>query len=78
MDFDVDLSKTSLIGQKYINVDVLHHGDEEKPVSLLAVTRKSSTNIDWESSWKKPHLSQVSLYKIIFGKNNFNLLKKAI
>lgn len=58
LDFDVDLSKTSLIGQKYINVDILHHGDEEKPVSLLAVTRKSSTNIDWKSSWKKPHLSQ--------------------
>ncbi|XP_029647107.1 protein furry isoform X5 [Octopus sinensis] len=58
LDVSVDLSRMPLIGQKYMNADLIHHSEEDKMVSLLAITRKQSTNVQWLSSWKTPHLSR--------------------
>ncbi|GAB1603756.1 protein furry-like isoform X6 [Argonauta hians] len=58
LDVSVDLSRMPLIGQKYMNAELLHHSEEDKMVSLLAITRKQSTSVQRQSSWKTPHLSR--------------------
>ncbi|GAB1608168.1 protein furry-like isoform X4, partial [Argonauta hians] len=57
LDFTVDLSNRALIGHKYLGID-LYPKDDNKNVSLLSISRKHSGNQDYESSWKKPMMSQ--------------------
>ncbi|XP_014783664.1 protein furry, partial [Octopus bimaculoides] len=57
LDFTVDLSNRALIGHKYLGID-LYPKEDNKNVSLLSVSRKHSGNQDYESSWKKPMMSQ--------------------
>lgn len=60
LEFTVDLSNRALIGHKYLGID-LYPKEESRNVSLLSISRKHSGNQDWESSWKKPQMSQTRI-----------------
>lgn len=54
LDFNVDLSNLSVIGQKFVSIP---EAAETGPP--LSPTRKGSSHIDVESNWRRPQASQV-------------------
>ena len=68
LDFSLDLSKSAVIGLKFLNSDSLRNsGSEEKPAatsavaSVVSLSRKPSNNQDIDSLWRRPQASQVRL-----------------
>ncbi|BFZ15206.1 hypothetical protein BsWGS_18245 [Bradybaena similaris] len=65
LDFSIDLSKTPIIGRKYIYPDIVKQTqaeDKEKPPSnngsSVSLSRKPSNNQDIDSVWRRPQASQ--------------------
>lgn len=65
LDFHLDLSKTTVIGLKFLNSESAKNSMTEKPAaasagsSTVSLSRKPSNNQDIDSLWRRPQLSQV-------------------
>lgn len=67
LDFSLDLSKTPIIGIKFLNSEVARNAvAEEKatatPPSGVSLSRKPSNNQDIDSVWRRPQASQVYIF----------------
>ena len=70
LDFTVDLSKTAVIGRRYLNPDIYGASAVEEtsstPSNQSSLSRKGSSFTEADTCWKKAANSQVCNY----AKNN--------